>query len=104
MLSVSNVEDCDIWERQEQDEEDDTALENLAWELASTVECEGRLTRCESELVEGEGDGDVTTPPSSLGVADDQGPFPLTDLSQVMSEFELYMNQQSDVEQNLVEQ
>lgn len=103
-LSVSNVEDCDIWERQERDEEDDTALENLAWELASTVECEGRLTRCESELAEGEGDNDATTPPSSLGVADDQGLFPLTDLTQVMSEFELYMNQQSDFEQNSVEQ
>lgn len=99
-LSVSNVEDCDIWERQERDEEDDTALENLAWELASTVECEGRLTRCESELVEGGRDGDATTPPSSPGVVDDQGPFPLTDLSQVMSEFELYMHQQSDLEQN----
>ena len=102
-LSVSNIEDFDIWERQKRDEEDDTALENLAWELASTVECEGRLTRCESELVEGEGDVDATALSSSPVVADDQGAFPLTDLSQVMSEFELYMNQQSDLEQNLVE-
>lgn len=96
-LSMSNLEDCDVWERQEQDKEDDTALENLAWELASTVESEGRLTRCESELEDGE--EDVSTPPASPGGDIEQGLFPLTDLSQVMSEFELYMHQQTDVDQ-----
>ena len=92
---VSNIEDGDVWERHERDEEDDEALECLAWELASTVECEGRLTRCESELGEDEA---ISIPPSPQ--QGDEGGFPLTDLTQVMSEFELYqqnvMDQDSD--------
>ena len=96
-LSVSNLEDGDVCER---DEEDDKALDDLAWELASTVECEGRLTRCESEL--DEEDGHFSAPPLSPqpGSGETDEPFPLTDLSQVMSEFELFMNQQTAMEQD----
>ena len=98
-VSVSNVEDYDVWDRQERDEEDDKALENLAWELASTVECEGRLTRCESEL--GDEDGDLSPPqPGEDSEPTEPEPFPLTDLSQVMSEFEFYMDQQAAMEQD----
>ena len=99
--SVSTIEDSDIWdsERRERDEEDDQALENLAWELASTIESEGRLTRCESEIHGEEGEVYTsTTPTPQLEGGDDTTPH-LTDLSQVMSEFELYMHQQTDMEQ-----
>ena len=110
-LSVSNIEeegDILAAERQERDEEDEEALESLAWELASTVECEGRLTRCQSEMDKLDNEiGDALSHPSTP-TAEQQEPwlgeedqaFVLSDLSQVMSEFELYrqrvMEQDSD--------
>ena len=105
-LSVSNIDeevDQDIWERQERDEDDQEALESLAWELASTVECEGRLTRCESDMDKLDSEIEATDPISDEGTTLElQGEqvFVLSDLSQVMSEFELYqknlMEQDSD--------
>ena len=110
-LSVSNIEkegDILAAERQERDEEDEEALESLAWELASTVECEGRLTRCQSEMDKLDSEiGDALSHPSTP-TAEQQEPwlgeedqaFVLSNLSQVMSEFELYqqrvMEQDSD--------
>ena len=100
-LSVSNIEEGDIWEHQERDEEDDEALESLAWELASTVECEGRLTRCESEmdkLDEEIATNGVSSPPIPCPHQEGEGEvFILSDLSKVMSDFELY-------QQNVMEQ
>lgn len=96
-VSVSNVDNWDC-ERRERDEEDDQALENLAWELSSTIESEGRLTRCESEM---EGDVDfLATTPTPQSEGEDETTFHLTDLSQVMSEFELYMHQQAALDQD----
>lgn len=102
-LSVSNVEEGEIWaERQERDEEDEEALESLAWELASTMECEGRLTRCQSEMdkLDNEIRGASCSPatPQQEQELEEEEAFVLSDLSKVMSKFELY--QQSIMEQD----
>ena len=98
-LSVSNVEEGQIWaERQERDEEDEEALENLAWELASTVECEGRLTRCQSEMDKLDSEIGGASSPATPQQEHEVEVFVLSDLSKVMSEFELY--QQSIMEQD----
>ena len=101
-LSVNNVEEGEIWaERQERDEEDEEALESLAWELASTVECEGRLTRCQSEMDKLDSEiGGASSPatPQQEQELEEEEAFVLSDLSKVMSEFELY--QQSIMEQD----
>ena len=99
-LSVTNVEEGEIIlaaERQERDEQDEEALESLAWELASTVECEGRLTRCQSEMdkLDDEIGGDLQ---QEKELSEEGEVFVLSDLSKVMSEFELY--QQSIMEQD----
>ena len=99
-LSVTNIEEGEITsatERQERDELDEEALESLAWELASTVECEGRLTRCQSEMdkLDDEIGGDLQ---QEKELNEEGEVFVLSDLSKVMNEFELY--QQSVMEQD----
>ena len=100
-LSVSNIEEGGTWaEQRERDEEDDEALESLAWELASTVECEGRLTRCQSEMDKLDRDIEGAHSPGMPQQELEEEAFVLSDLSKVMSEFELYqrnvMEQDSD--------
>jgi hypothetical protein len=113
-LSVRNVKEAggeivSATERQERDEQDEEALESLAWELASTVECEGRLTRCQSEMdkLDDEIGGGTSSPTNlhdqrekELSNHEEEAGFVLSDLSKVMSEFELYqqrvMEQDSD--------
>ena len=99
-LSVSNVEEGEItWtERQERDEQDEETLESLAWELASTVECEGRLTRCQSEMDKLDSEIGDASSQREQGLGGEEEAFVLSDLSQVMSEFELH--QQSVMEQD----
>ena len=83
--------------QQQENEEDDEALETLAWELASVTG--GRLTRCDREEEEDEGmesfgreEGGELVEGSYFGSG--------ADLQQVMSDFELYqqqiMEQESD--------
>ena len=100
--------DLEVEDQVERDKDDCQALDELAWELASTVECEGRLSRCERDLdtEETEGGCDAVTPvpvanegEDEVGVADKQ----VMDMSEVISEFELYqqrlMEEDSDEEQ-----
>ena len=90
--SQSHLELEQVTEREEWDKEDSEALESLAWELMSTIESEGRLSRCESVLDSidysssrhNEGSDDVTIEP--------------VDMSQVVSQFELYQQQLLDEE------
>ena len=97
--------DLEMEDQVERDKDDCQALDELAWELASTVECEGRLSRCEGDL-ETEGGCDAVTPvpvaneeEDEVGVANKQ----VMDMSEVISEFELYqqrlMEEDSDEEQ-----
>lgn len=89
-------------ERMERDKADCQCLDELAWELASTVECEGRLTRCEGELdqldqEEGVDDevgchsGSAT--PVHQDAEDIEIPQVDVDTSKVISEFELYQRE-----------
>ena len=85
-------------EKMERDRADCETLDDLAWELASTIECEGRLTRCEGELEEEEGEegqlglteaGGEPEPGEELYVAD----VGEVDMTKVISEFELYQQE-----------
>ena len=102
-LSVNNIEEREMWaEQRERDEEDGEALESLAWELASTVECEGRLTRCQSEMDKLDREIESVHSPGTPQQEQEfeEEAFVLSDLSKVMSEFEVYqrnvMEQDSD--------
>ncbi len=92
-------------EKVERDRADCEALEDLAWELASTVDCEGRLTRNEGDLEESDlkggtecdREGAAATPMgaercgedwTSIGGGGDGGE--VMEMSKVMSNFELY--------------
>lgn len=81
-------------EQSEWDQEDNETLENLAWELASTVESEGRLSRCDSELDSIDeyrsSREDLTT-----GLLDENCEIEIgnVDMERVVSEFELYQQQ-----------
>lgn len=104
--------DLEVAEDVERDRDDCEALEELAWELTSTAECEGRLTRCEgdidtSDLEGGDGEHDTATPVpmvneegGEMGVVEEQV---VLDMSEVISEFDLYqkrlMEEDSDQEQ-----
>lgn len=79
-------------ERNEWDKEDNAALESLEWELASTVESEGRLSRCDSQL-EAMADQFENEHLEDLDVE-----VRPVDMSQVVSEFELYQQQLLDQE------
>ena len=97
--------DPDEEERLERDREDREALQDLAWELASTVECEGRLTRNEGDL-EGEGgcygddsmgeeldrEGAATpmTEGAEVGGVGIKEGGEVMEMAEVMSNFELY--------------
>lgn len=104
----TSSKDLEMEDRMERDKDDCEALDELAWELASTVEYEGRLTRCERDLdasEDGEHEQDMGTPipmvegGDEVGVANKQ----VMDMSEVISEFELYqqklMEEDSDEEQ-----
>ena len=92
-------------EKMERDKADCECLDDLACELASTVECEGRLTRCEDELDQSDpeetgGDeieGSVTPVPGQLAAEEGE-----LDMTKVISEFELY--QKELMEQDIDEQ
>ena len=100
--STTPLPDPEEEERVERDRADYEALEDLAWELASTVECEGRLTRNEEELdseEEGGGSGTslehreaVATPTCIESGRDQEGIAEggILDMAKVMSDFELY--------------
>jgi hypothetical protein len=101
----TSLRDLEVEDPTERDRDDCETLDELACELASTVECEGRLTRCR-DLDESEGEYDVATPvPAAcegglaLGMPDGE----VIDMSEVISDFELYqkrlMEEDSDQEQ-----
>ena len=80
-------------ERDEWDKQDNDALDNLTWELASTIESEGRLSRCNNEM---DSIGDqYENEEEPLGYDVQIGPV---DMSQVVSQFELYQQQLLDEE------
>ncbi len=104
---ATSCRDLEREEELERDQDDQNALEELAWELASTVECEGRLTRCESELDQLEGDCDQGEPsecdlePVGSGRdLNDRGEVGELDMSKVMSEFEIYQKELMEEESN----
>lgn len=49
-LRLPSRQDLEDEEQHERDEADRDALECLAWELASTIDCEGQSSRCETKL------------------------------------------------------
>lgn len=77
-------------EKMERDKADCECLDDLAWELASTVECEGRLTRCEGELDQEQGADNSATPVSEQPKEERNTDMEELDMSKVISEFELY--------------
>lgn len=89
-------------ERSEWDQEDSNALESLAWELASTVESEGRLSRCDSELdnIDDSYDYQSVVEAPAAGYKDDSYEVEIgnVDMEKVVSEFELYQKQLIDEE------
>ncbi len=82
-------------ERIEWDKEDDNALNNLAWELSSTIESEGRLSRCNSEL---DSIDDHYQEPEEEPVQCYDVQVKTVDMDQVVSQFELYQQQLLDEE------
>ena len=92
---------CDLEEQEEWNQEDHDTLESLSWELASTVECEGRLTRCESEL-EDSIEYRMGTPLFVGDTNDDikEGALTDVDMHQMMSDFELYQKQVMEYDSN----
>lgn len=81
-------------ERNEMDKEDDDALNNLAWELSSTIESEGRLSRCNSELDSIEDHYEA----EEEAVECDDVQVETVDMNRVVSQFELYQQQLLDEE------
>lgn len=84
------VRDLEAEHQMERDRDDDETLDELACELASTVDCEGRLTRCE-------GDFDAEEAKQNTAPVADEGKEEMSaamehvmDMSEVISEFELY--------------
>lgn len=100
------VRDLEAENEMDRDREDCEALDELAWELASTVECEGRLTRCEEDLdslEDGKCYAATPTPVVNGGEGEmDKDMGHVLDMSEVISEFELYqqrlMEEDSDQE------
>lgn len=96
--------DLEPEDQTERDRVDCEALDDLACELASTVECEGRLSRCGGDLEWGQ---EAATPVPTANEEDEEedqmGAGEAVDLSKVISEFELYqrklMEEDSDQEQ-----
>ena len=84
-------------EKSEWDQEDNEALENLAWELASTVESEGRLSRCDSELdnIDDSYDYQSVVEVPATGYVEECCEVEIgnVDMERVVSEFELYQKQ-----------
>ena len=81
-------------ERDEWDKQDNDALDSLTWELASTIESEGQLSRCNSEMDSIEDQYENEEEPVGY---DDVQVEPV-DMSQVVSQFELYQQQLLDEE------
>lgn len=84
--STSHGRDFEEEDRMERDEADCAALDDLAWELTSTVECEGRLSRCEQDF-----DSSAVTPTPAVE-EEEEGSTEVgeVDMTKVMSEFELF--------------
>ena len=86
-------------EKTERDKIDRKALDELAWELASTVECEGRLTRCQGDFDDEEEEGNSGALASKEEEKEEEGgeegevSREVMDMSTVISEFELYQKQ-----------
>lgn len=106
--ATSSLQDLE----EEREKADNEALQDLACELASTVECEGRLTSCKGDLdqldLEGGTEHDLATPLHSSANEEGQGEWSSNnvgevDMAKVVSEFELYqrelIEQESDSEQ-----
>ena len=93
--STSHYRDFEEEDRMEQDRADSAALDELAWELTSTVECEGRLSRCEQDF-----DGSAVTPAPAMdeereGEEEEEEPegnieVGEVDMTKAISEFELF--------------
>ena len=90
--SQSHLELEQATEREEWDKEDSEALESLAWELMSTIESEGRLSRCESVL------DSIDYSSSKHNEGGDDVAIEPVDMGQVVSQFELYQQQLLDEE------
>ena len=93
--SSSACQDLEKAEQLERDQEDCNALEDLAWELASTVECEGRLTRCENELDQLDLNVNSEEYSTISGYMEEWSGDNLKeiDMSKVISEFEIYQKE-----------
>lgn len=94
----STCRDLEEEEIVERDRADCEALDDLAWELASTAEYEGRLTRCKGDLdqldLEADVDRDLATPMhTNLGEEVDGVDVGEVDMSKVISEFEIYQRE-----------